>query len=191
MHEFKRINNNNPPHVNIQNRKANRAEFIKIPDLIEIEEALCAGRDGLNKYKDDFMGSLASYYDRNGFLTSPASGAEGAGQLGSIRNMISQRATKKAQTIQDAAESNWVGQVGGGINVSATLEDNIKGDSYRTMVFKDDKGNILLYRGSHSSFEGLKVGALVRIVGIVNKHTTYRGVKQTSLRQSRAVVMGT
>lgn len=191
---LERVSLSNDPVINTQIRKSNKAFFKKIPDLIEIEEALCAGRIGNLVYSDNYMGSLAHYYDRNGFLTSPETGAAGLGQLGKLRMMIEDRTSRKEgtdhKTLKAAAESQWIGDREGFYSGQVTLKEIIPSQEYRTMVFAAHNSttggeDILLYRGQHPSFANLRIGVHVIVSGTINRHTTFKGVKQTSLKKAR------
>lgn len=96
----------------------------------------------------------------------------------------------KAQTEADAAVSQYVGQPGDKIVTKVTVLGVISNESTYGVTgihtLRDDSGNVLVWFASASA-GWLKAGDTVTVKATVKAHTTFRGVKQTTLLRVKAV----
>lgn len=192
MPNLSRVSTSKSVSENAEIRKANKQYFQQIPDLIEVEIALSKGRiyDTHRAYTDNFIGSLAHFYDKNGFLTSEDTGANGVGQLGKLRDMISLDKNRKAGTDyvtnQQRESSEWIGEPEQErllqLKLKAIIDTNYNGQKGRMLSFETKAGDVVIYRGKGKNFDLIKKGRCYMVKAKINKHTIWKGVKQTSLK---------
>ena len=106
------------------------------------------------------------------------------------------RLAKEAEEARIKAEkaiSQYVGQLGGKINTTATFDhtawfDFRLGWTTETMyihTFKDPDGNKLVWKTSSTSLPDLEEGDQVQITGTVKDHSEYKDEKQTVLTRCK------
>jgi hypothetical protein len=166
-HIFQKVSGFNHE-LNAQIRIANRREFAKIPDIIEVERILGRGRHKTGKYTDNFMGSLAKYYDSHGYLTSPETGSSGVGQLGKLREIIAQGTEQK---------SSYFGIKGRNYLIEAHCEHIVK--SLVILKTKDEK--YLTYSGN--KVNEFQKGKNYRFQAKIKEHYNWQGRNQSSITQ--------
>lgn len=146
-----------------------------------------AGRNydnnGQVTYKEGFLGSLASAYDRFGKLTE--------GQVNAVRKCIAQRAERRAEWADKQAALNanrqHLGEVGKKITVTLTVAHIVVLDgAYGTIyihICEDADKNVVIYKGKAADFP-LK-GETAIITATVKEHGVRDGVKQTVIQRPK------
>jgi hypothetical protein len=145
------------------------------------------GRDydsnGSVTYKEGFVGSLASAYDRFGKLTE--------GQVNAVRKCIAQREERRAEwAIKNAAlnaDRKHLGTVGQKVSMTLTVMhiivlDGIYGSNY-IHICEDEGKNVVIYKGKASDFP-LK-GETATMTATVKEHGVRDGVKQTVIQRPK------
>jgi len=146
-----------------------------------------AGRDydnnGQVTYKEGFLGSLASAYDRFGKLTE--------GQVNAVRKGIAQRAARRVEWADKQAALNanrqHLGTVGEKITLTLTVVhivvlDGAYGTTY-IHICEDAEQNVVIYKGKAADFP-LK-GETAVITATVKEHGVRYGVKQTVIQRPK------
>lgn len=103
------------------------------------------------------------------------------------------REAEKARIKAEKAVSQYVGEVGEKIAVSAVYDhlawyevDSFRGygkDTVYIHTFRDDAGNVLVWKTSKGT--GLEKGDRAEITGTVKEHGEYKGEKQTVLTRCK------
>jgi hypothetical protein len=146
-----------------------------------------AGREygdyGRVTYKEGFVGSLASAYDRFGKLTE--------GQVNAVRKCIVQREERRAEWADKQATLNanrqHLGTVGQKITMTITVVhivvlDGIYGSNY-IHICEDESKNVVIYKGKAYDFP-LK-GETATVTATVKEHGVRDGVKQTVIQRPK------
>jgi hypothetical protein len=146
-----------------------------------------AGREygdyGRVTYKEGFVGSLASAYDRFGKLTE--------GQVNAVRKCIVQREERRAEWADKQATLNanrqHLGTVGQKITMTITVAhivvlDGIYGSNY-IHICEDESKNVVIYKGKACDFP-LK-GETATVTATVKEHGVRDGVKQTVIQRPK------
>jgi hypothetical protein len=146
-----------------------------------------AGREygdyGRVTYKEGFVGSLASAYDRFGKLTE--------GQVNAVRKCIVQREERRAEWADKQAALNanrqHLGTVGQKITMTITVVhivvlDGIYGSNY-IHICEDESKNVVIYKGKAYDFP-LK-GETATVTATVKEHGVRDGVKQTVIQRPK------
>jgi hypothetical protein len=142
-------------------------------------------------YASDFTGASFDIWDRcRAKLTMPTV-KQRACLLRSI-GWAKDRADRNAERSAVRAASNYVGEVGERITVTATLEKVISYESQwgggYISIFRDGNGNCLKWGNALSDSNGYSVaeGEEVTLTGTVKKHDIYNGERQTVLLRCKA-----
>jgi hypothetical protein len=147
------------------------------------------GRDyndnGQITYKENFLGSLASAYDRFGKLTE--------GQVNAVRKCIAQRAERRAEWADKQAALNanrqHLGAVGQKVTLTLTVVhivvlDGAYGTNY-IHICEDADQNVVIYKGKAIDFP-LK-GETATVTAVVKEHGVREGVKQTVIQRPKVL----
>lgn len=205
MHTYQKVDVKADRWIAEKIRDANLDQFSKIPDILAVEKALTKGRfyrvdfkQKVQYYRENFIGSLAKWYDTHGYLTSPETGAKGAGQLGKLREIYLQENQEKKKREEermiDAGNSEWVGSIGSVLTIEVEFIAEIKYRNNRKRFpndpnllsifkFKDMEGNIHIYNGNSGQVQGLQVGSNYSYTVKIRDHRNYNGVRQTVWQQ--------
>lgn len=166
------------------------------PDHEVVLEFIDAGREyngiGSVTYKEGFVGSLASAYDRFGKLTE--------GQVNAVRKCIAQREERKAEWADKQAALNakrqHLGVVGEKITltlkiVHVVVLDTVYGTNY-IYIMEDADENVVIYKGKSevvgwtSENVARGKGDTFTITATVKEHGVRDGVKQTVIQRPKA-----
>ena len=148
-----------------------------------IDEGRVYNDYGSVSYKDGFVGSLASAYDRFGKLTE--------GQVNAVRKCIAQRAERKAEWADKQAALNanrqHLGEVGQKVTLTLTVVhivvlDGAYGTNY-IHICEDADQNVVIYKGKSDSFP--VKGETATIVATIKEHGVRNGVKQTVIQRPK------
>jgi hypothetical protein len=148
-----------------------------------IDEGRVYNDYGSVSYKEGFVGSLASAYDRFGKLTE--------GQVNAVRKCIAQRAERKAEWADKQAALNAARQHIGEVGKKATLTLTVKhivtlesayGANY-IHICEDEAQNVVIYKGKSDSFP--VKGETATIVATIKEHGVRNGVKQTVIQRPK------
>jgi hypothetical protein len=156
-------------------------------DAETVLDFIDAGRvyddNGNVSYKEGFLGSLASAYDRFGKLTE--------GQVNAVRKCIVQREERRAEWASKNAALNadrqHLGTVGQKVTLTLTVVhivvlDGIYGSNY-IHICEDTDHNVVIYKGKAADFP-LK-GETATIIATVKEHGVRDGVKQTVIQRPK------
>lgn len=179
---------------------ANKTFERTYPDCTEVLNFIAPGRifngDRCVGYHDNFLGSLASAYDKYGKLT--------AGQVEAVRKSIIKKAERIAVRKAEWADKNaalnakrqHLGNVGEKITVVLTvkkiIEINSVFGSSLLYICEDIDENIAIYKGNSNVFvykaerEFTVEGDTLTIEAIVKEHGVREGVKQTIIQRPKA-----
>lgn len=168
---------------------ANKTFERTYPDAREVLDFIACGRvynDGnCVGYKEGFVGSLASAYDKYGKLTE--------NQVNAVRKCLVRAQERKAEWNDKQAALNanrqHLGTIGEKITLTLTVVhivvlDSLYGASYINICEDADK-NVVIYRGDAKGFPNIDETATV--VATVKEHGVRNGVKQTVIARPKKI----
>lgn len=169
---------------------ANKTFTRTYSDYEELEAFLCSGRilddmGEIKAYKDGFVGSLASAYDRFGKLTEK--------QVLAIRKCIEANKARRAEwadkkALLDASRQH-IGTIGEKITLTLTCVHIVQLDSHFGTTYinicEDADKNIIIYKGNASGFPCK--GETATIKATIKDHGVRDGIKQTIIQRPKVL----
>jgi len=179
---------------------ANKTFFATYPDHEEVLNFIAPGRIYQDSqcvgYNDNFLGSLASAFDKYGKLTE--------GQVNAVRKCIIARAERIALRKSEWADKNaalnaerkHLGAVGDKVTLTLTIAhivvlEGVYGSTY-IYIMEDADQNVVVYKGNSSVVGWTQEGTVrakgdtLTIAATIKEHGVREGVKQTVIQRPKA-----